>query len=162
MDRNSFVFFSGARAERGEGGGGLTIAARDSYTQRKSRSRSGLNQLAVRSELEQVRLFPLWPKINCTDYVKSQTRFLLTVIPLARHRRERSRGISLSSCRVPHPSRFMRRVGLGFLFSMDFVAQAFLPVLLGFPLCHTACPDLVGMSDITAPQKQNLSNALLP
>jgi len=151
------VFSSGARAARGEEGGSLAIAARDSYTQRKNRSRSCLKQLVVRSELEQVRLFPLWPKIDCTDYVRMQTRLLSPP--------------SSGGRRVPHP-RFVRRVvcapdgvagvGLGFLFSMDFVAQAFLPVLLGFPLCHTACPGLVGMSDITAPQKQNLSNALLP
>ena len=55
--------------ERGEEGGSLAIAARDSYTQRKNRCRSGLKQLVARSELEQVRLCPSGPKINCTDYV---------------------------------------------------------------------------------------------
>ena len=70
MDRQSLVVFSGARGERGEGGGGLAIAARDFYLQRKSRSRSSLTQLVVRPALEQVRLCPSWPKMNCPDYVK--------------------------------------------------------------------------------------------
>jgi hypothetical protein len=71
MDRQSLVVFSGARDERGEGGGGLTIAARDFYLQRKGRSRSCLKQLAVRPALEQVLLCPSWPKMNCPDYVKT-------------------------------------------------------------------------------------------